>query len=93
VLKPGGVLFGERLPEEEHTRAQVLACESDVFLAIGSSLTVEPAASLVDVAGQTRGEAAVVNLDTTPHDDEADYVVHEGVTDFLPELETRVRGK
>jgi len=46
VFKPDVVLFGEQLPGAVIQRARSLARESDVFLAIGSSLVVEPAASL-----------------------------------------------
>lgn len=86
VLKPASTFFGETLPEEEYVRARELAGDSDVFLAVGSSLTVEPAASLVDTADKTGGEVAVVNLDPTPYDDAAEYVIHEDVTEALPEL-------
>jgi NAD-dependent deacetylase len=85
VLKPDVVLFGEPLPEGEMSEAQRLARESDVFLVVGSSLTVEPAASLPTTAAES-GTLAVLNRDETPADERATYVFREDVTDLLPRL-------
>lgn len=89
LLKPDVVLFGESLHEAILTESQRRARESDVFLAIGSSLTVEPAASLPKT-GATNGVLAVCNLDPTPHDDLATFVFHEDVTEMLPRLAGRL---
>ncbi len=83
-LKPGGVLFGEPLPEDAYRRARELAEDSDVFIALGSSLTVEPAAGLAGLAADTGASVAVVNHDSTPYDDEAEYVLRRDVTEVLP---------
>lgn len=89
LLKPDVVLFGESLPEAIMAEARRRARESDVFLAIGSSLTVEPAASLPRLAARD-GLLAVCNLDPTPHDGVADVVLHEDVTEALPALVDRL---
>lgn len=89
-LKPDVVLFGESLPETTLTEARRHARESDVFLAVGSSLAVEPAASLPRVAGRD-GTVAILNLDSTPHDAAADVVVQADVTEALPALAEAVR--
>ncbi|MDS0475600.1 Sir2 family NAD-dependent protein deacetylase [Natrinema sp. 1APR25-10V2] len=86
VFKPDVVLFGEQLPGAVIQRARTLARESDAFLAIGSSLVVEPAASLPRLAASTGATVGIVNLESTPHDDTADVVVREDVTDALPRL-------
>ncbi|SER80096.1 SIR2 family NAD-dependent protein deacylase [Natrinema salaciae] len=86
VFKPDVVLFGERLPGAVIQRARSLARESDVFLAIGTSLVVEPAASLPRLAASTGGTVGIVNLESTPCDDVADIVSREDVTDALPRL-------
>lgn len=88
-LKPDVVLFGESLPEAIMAEARRFADESDVFLVVGSSLTVEPAASLPKTATR-EGMLAVCNLDPTPHDDLAGVVLHEDVTAVLPELADRL---
>ncbi|MDG5821085.1 NAD-dependent deacylase [Natronococcus sp. A-GB7] len=86
VYKPDVVLFGERLPGAVIQRAQSLARESDVFLAIGSSLVVEPAASLPRQAASSGATVGVINLESTPCDETADVVRHEDVTEVLPRL-------
>ena len=86
VFKPDVVLFGEQLPGAAIQRARSLARESDVFLAIGSSLVVQPAASLPQLAADTGATVGVVNLESTPCDDLADVVYHEDVTTVLPRL-------
>ncbi|WP_224449725.1 NAD-dependent protein deacylase [Haloprofundus salilacus] len=85
VFKPDVVLFGEQLKRETLGEARTLAEESDVFLAVGSSLQVEPAASLPTAATRS-GSLAVVNLDETPCDGLADYVFRSDVTEVLPTL-------
>lgn len=89
LLKPDVVLFGEPLPEAVLADAQRRARESDVFLAVGSSLAVEPAASLPKVATGD-GFLAVCNLDSTPHDERADVLLYEDVTETLPTLTDRL---
>ncbi|MFC6717359.1 NAD-dependent deacetylase [Natrialbaceae archaeon GCM10025810] len=90
VFKPDVVLFGERLPPAVLQRSRRLARESDVFLAIGSSLAVEPAASLPRNAAARGATLAVINLEPTPRDDDAEYVFREDVTDVLPALRSAV---
>lgn len=71
-------------------RARSLARESDVFLAIGSSLVVEPAASLPKIAASAGATVGVVNLESTPVDDAADIVCRDDVTEALPQLRNLV---
>lgn len=91
VLRPDVVLFGESLPDRELQRARDLARESDVFLAVGSSLTVQPAASLPLVAARD-GSLWVVNLESTPADGRADGVIREDATEVLPAVVRRLQG-
>ncbi|QCW02807.1 Sir2 family NAD-dependent protein deacetylase [Natrinema pallidum] len=86
VFRPDVVLFGDRLPDAVLQRARSLARESDVFLAIGSSLVVEPAASLPRLAASTGATVAIVNLEPTPCDGIAETVLREDVTAVLPRL-------
>ncbi len=92
VLKPDVVLFGEALDADTMAEAKRLARDSDVFLAAGSSLTVEPAASLPVTAARD-GLLAVVNLEATERDDRADAVFRADVTEALPRLADRVLGR
>ncbi|THE63802.1 NAD-dependent protein deacetylase [Salinadaptatus halalkaliphilus] len=90
VYKPDVVLFGEQLPATVLQRARSLTRESDVFLAIGSSLVVEPAASLPRIANSTGATVAVVNLEATPCDSIADVRCREDVTEALPRFRDAV---
>jgi NAD-dependent deacetylase len=91
VLKPDVVLFGQPMPEGALQQAQHHARDTDVFLAVGSSLTVEPAASLPRVAANRGATVAVVNLDETSISGQAAYDIRADVTAVLPALETTVR--
>ncbi|MDZ7746032.1 MAG: NAD-dependent protein deacylase [Halobacteriales archaeon] len=86
LLKPDVVLFGEQMPMRALNRARTLARESDYFLVAGSSLSVEPAASLPDLAADTGSDLVVVNFDETHVDDRTDFVFHADVTDVLPAI-------
>jgi NAD-dependent deacetylase len=92
ALRPNAVLFGERLPADALARAERLARDSDAFLVAGSSLTVEPAASLPAQAARSGAALILINLDATPVDSRAGYVFREDVTDVLPALRDAVVG-
>jgi len=90
LLKPDVVLFGEELPETTMQQARTAAREADFFLAIGSSLTVEPAASLPRIAHRTGSSLVIVNLEATGFSDVASFDVRSDVTEALPELAATV---
>lgn len=92
VLKPDTVLFGERLPEEAMLRSRAAARDADVFLVAGSSLTVEPAASLPRNAVTRGGTLVLVNLESTPLSDRAAVDVRGDVTEVLPRLVDAIGG-
>lgn len=85
VLKPDVTLFGESLPTLAMNEAQSLVRRSEVVLAVGSSLTVQPAASLPRRAAKD-GTLAIVNSEQTPIDGVATYVFQEDATVVLPRL-------
>ncbi|SEL83794.1 SIR2 family NAD-dependent protein deacylase [Haloferax larsenii] len=89
VLKPDVVLFGEQLPRAAYAEATTLADDADIMLALGSSLTVHPAAGLAGRAADA-GSLVVVNFDETEYDRRADVVVRADLTEFLPAVENRV---
>lgn len=86
VYKPDVVLFGEALPETALVRSQSLADRADVFLAVGSSLTVEPAASVPRIAADSGATVVVANFDATPLSGRAAYDLRADVTDVLPRV-------
>jgi len=83
-LKPATVSFGQALPADVLQGALALAEESDCFLALGSSLLANPAASLAGVAKRRGAALIVVKLGDTPYDDVADVVIHGRLAEVLP---------
>ena len=86
VLKTATVYFGEALDAEVIDAAAQAAADCDVFLAVGTSLGVHPAAGLVDVAAGAGARVVVVNAEPTPYDGLADLVVREPIGEALPVL-------
>ena len=72
AYKPDITFFGEALPEKAFAAAQALAIKSDVFLVLGTSLTVFPAAGLPRLTLQAGGKVFVVNAQPTSLDDYAE---------------------
>lgn len=85
VLRPDVTLFGESLPGEAVTEARSLARECDVLLALGSSLSVEPGASIPKSVARD-GTLVIVTDEGTPYDDRAAAAFRMDVTEFLPRL-------
>ena len=71
AFKPDITFFGESLPEKAFAEAQALASRSDVFLVLGTSLTVFPAAGLPELALRRGAKVFVVNAQPTALDDRA----------------------
>ena len=90
ILKSATISFGENLVPADLERAQLAAQGSDVFLAIGTSLTVYPAAALPEVALNAGAQLVVMNAQDTPFDGVAAAVFNEELGTVLPELVTRV---
>ncbi len=90
-LKAATILFGQRVPEAELARARALAGECDLFLVVGSSLKVVPAATLPRLALKRNVPLIIINLQPTPLDDFADVVIHEKAGLVLPPLVTMTR--
>lgn len=78
-LRPGVVLFGERLPMEDFEGAERAAGAADLFVVLGSSLLVSPANMLPQLAKANGARLVIVNHDPTPLDRVADLVVHAAI--------------
>jgi NAD-dependent deacetylase len=85
-LKVGTVSFGQSLPADVLTEAFELAARSELLLAIGSSLVVEPAASIPLEAKRNDGRLVIINRDETPLDSLADIVLHEPIGETLMQV-------
>jgi len=79
LLKHATISFGQPLLPEVLEAAKKLAQEADLMLVLGSSLVVEPAASLPRLAQQQGARVVIVNHDKTPQDGTADQVFHESI--------------
>jgi NAD-dependent deacetylase len=78
-LKTATVSFGQSMPEDEMRRAGEVTQRAELFLAIGSSLVVEPAASFPRLAKRAGASLVIVNREPTPLDDIADLVIPEPI--------------
>jgi NAD-dependent deacetylase len=85
-LKSATILFGQRVPEAELTRAKELTAACDLFLVVGSSLKVTPAATLPRLALKRDIPLIIINLQPTPLDTYADVVIHEKAGLVLPPI-------
>jgi NAD-dependent deacetylase len=75
-LKPATISFGQSMPERETEEAYHRSSLSDLFIVIGSSLVVQPAASMPLVAKRNGAKLVIINRDPTPYDNMADIVIH-----------------
>jgi NAD-dependent deacetylase len=75
LLKTATISFGQAMPAKAMQRATALAAESDVFVAIGSSLVVQPAAGLPLIAKQNGARLVIINREPTQIDALADLVL------------------
>ena len=86
ILKSATVMFGQPLDSVVFARAERAATECDLFLAVGSTLTVEPAASLCALAVSAGAPLVIVNRDPTPYDGLAAEVIRDPIGTAIPRL-------
>lgn len=86
ILKSATVMFGERLDPVVLSEAVAITKACQVFIAVGSSLQVQPAAGLAGVAADHGARLIIVNAEPTPYDERADEVVREPIGTALPKL-------
>jgi NAD-dependent deacetylase len=79
LVKAAIISFGERMPIEELEAASRLAQSADLFLVVGSSLQVQPAAMLPLTAKHAGARLAIVNREATPLDGHADVIVRRAI--------------
>ena len=86
-LKSANVSFGQSMPAEAMRRAQAWSERADLFIVIGSSLQVQPAASFPVIAKRSGALLAIVNRDPTPLDEMAQFVDHGAIGEFFRRLQ------
>ena len=90
ILKSATISFGQNLVSADLDRAQDAAAACDLFLAIGTSLTVYPVAYLPEQALRAGARLVIVNAEDTPFDRVADAVVRERIGTVLPAIVDQV---
>jgi NAD-dependent deacetylase len=83
IVKTATISFGQAMPLDEMQRAEQATLACDLFLAIGSSLVVYPAAGFPMVAKRNGARLVIVNREPTELDGFADLVVHQDIGDVL----------
>jgi NAD-dependent deacetylase len=78
-IKTATISFGQSMPEAAMRQANALAEDCDLFLAIGSSLVVWPAAGIPVLAKRNGARLVIINRDETDYDSVADLVVREDI--------------
>jgi NAD-dependent deacetylase len=86
ILKSATISFGQDLDERVIDAAVAAAEDCDVFLSVGTSLRVWPAAGLTEIAARHGARVIIANAEPTPYDDIADLVVREPLGNALPRL-------
>jgi NAD-dependent deacetylase len=86
ILKSATISFGQALVPQVIARAMRAAEESDLLLAIGTSLQVYPIAGAVPIARSAGARVVIVNAEPTPFDDVADAVLRGQIGEMLPEI-------
>ena len=86
LARPGVVWFGEPLPDGMIKEAEHAAGAAQVFLVVGTSAVVYPAASLIPYAKQTGAKVIEINTETTPVSATVDCVLQGPAGEVLPKL-------
>ncbi|GAA3026849.1 SIR2 family NAD-dependent protein deacylase [Streptomyces glomeratus] len=86
ILKSATVMFGERLDPRVLAEAIAITKACQLFIAVGTSLQVQPAAGLVGIAADRGARLIIVNAEPTPYDDRADDVIRTPIGAALPDL-------
>jgi NAD-dependent deacetylase len=76
IVKTATISFGQAMPQDEMARAESASLGADLFLVIGSSLSVYPAAAFPLLAKRAGARLVILNRDDTEQDAYADLVIH-----------------
>jgi NAD-dependent deacetylase len=86
LLKTATISFGQAMPEREMQISQKKAIESDLFICIGTSLAVFPAADLPLLAKETGATLVILNNEPTQMDQYADLVINRDISEVFSEI-------
>jgi len=86
LLKPDTISFGQSMPMAETDESYNRSARCDLFIVIGSSLVVQPAASMPLVAKDNGAKLVILNRDPTPYDHMADAAVHDSAGSTMAQI-------
>jgi NAD-dependent deacetylase len=91
-IKARTISFGQAMPEKEMRLAMEASVKADLYISIGSSLVVEPAASFPRLAKQSGAALVIINNQETPLDDIADIVIRQPIGETMRQLLRQLPG-
>lgn len=86
IVKTATISFGQAMPVAEMQKAETESLACDLFIVLGSSLSVYPAAALPEIAVRNGAKLVIINRDPTDLDEIATLVIHGGIGDTLSQL-------
>ncbi len=86
LVKTATISFGQPMPQGQMVRAEEATLACDLFLVLGSSLVVYPAAGFPLLAKRNGAHLAIVNREPTEQDPYADLVIHDSIGAVLPKI-------
>ena len=86
ILKSATISFGQNLVRTDLERAESISSDCDLFIAVGTTLTVYPVALLPEMALRNGGKLVIINAQETPYDPHAHVVMQESISEVLPRL-------
>ncbi len=89
-FKPDTISFGQAMPQQATRRAAQLSSRCDVFLVVGSTLLVQPAALMPGYARDGGAFLAIINLSPTPYDDLCQVLIQEKAGPVLSDIADQV---
>lgn len=93
IARPGVVWFGENLPQQIWNAAELAVQSSDLFLIVGTSAVVYPAAGLVPLARSCGARTIEINVEETPVSGLVDYTLTGRASEILPQLIAQLHRK
>ncbi len=91
ILKPDVVFFGEALPQNVLKQATYTSQECDLFIVIGSSLVVYPAAYMPQYAKRARAGVVIINIGPTEQDELADVIIDHYAGETMTKIMKRLK--
>lgn len=93
ILKPDAVFFGESLPEKVLKEATFRSRSCDLFIVVGSTLVVYPAAYMPIYAVDSGARLVIINLSSTPMDQQATVLIRAKAGETMSKVLQRIREK